>query len=172
MDDLWHPRPLHVDLLSVSGFATTSWGEHARARLRRARTAGRLSVLVYGAPAGFGPPRHLHRQDDEILLIEQGTIALWTPHECRTAGPGDVVMLPKRVPHTWRAYGDDPIRFQVIVTPGEFETFFERIVERNLTLADQAALIEVASAAGMDIVGPPLSNEEVEAIRTGMMTKR
>ena len=64
-------------------------------------------------PAGFGPPRHLHRQDDEIFLIEQGAIALWTPHECRTAGPGDVVMLPKVMPHTWRAYGDDPIRFQV-----------------------------------------------------------
>src|SRR5258708_6117147 len=90
-----------------------------------------------------------------------------TPHECRTAGPGDVVMLPKVMPHTWRAYGDDPIRFQVTVTPGEFETFFERIVERKLTLADQAELVEVASAAGMDIIGLPLSDEEVAAIVGG-----
>ena len=76
-------------------------------------------------------------------------------------------MLPKVMPHTWRAYGDDPIRFQVTVTPGEFETFFERIVERKLTLADQAELVEVASAAGMDIIGPPLSDEEVAAIVGG-----
>jgi hypothetical protein len=76
-------------------------------------------------------------------------------------------MLPKVIPHTWRAYGEDPIRFQVTVTPGEFETFFERIVERNLTLADQAELVQVASAAGMDIVGPPLSDEEVAAIVGG-----
>ena len=41
------------------------------------------------------------------------------------------------------------------------------IVERNLTLADQAELAEVASAAGMDIVGPPLSDEEVAAIVGG-----
>ena len=120
-------------------------------------------MLVYGAPAGFGPPRHLHRQDDEIFLIEHGTIVLWTPDECRTAGPGDVVMLPKGVPHTWRAYGNDPLRLQVTVTPGEFETFFERIVERNLTFADQTKLAEVAAAAGMDIVGPPLSDEEVSS---------
>src|ERR1700756_4905148 len=146
MNELLDFRPLLVDSLSVSGFATTSWGEHARARLRGAQTDGRLSMLAYGCPAGFGPARHLHREDDEILLIERGTIAVWTPHECRTAGPGDVIMLPKRVPHTWRAYGDDPIRFQVIVTPGEFEPFFELIVERNLTLADQAALVAVASA--------------------------
>ena len=53
------------------------------------------------------------------------------------------------------------------VTPGEFETFFERIVERKLTLADQAEFVEVASAAGMDIIGPPLSDEEVAAIVGG-----
>jgi mannose-6-phosphate isomerase-like protein (cupin superfamily) len=167
MNDLTDPRPLLVDTHCDSGFATTSWGEQARPRVRAAQTEGRLSMLTYGAPAGFGPPRHLHRQDDEIFLIELGTIVLWTPHECRTAGPGDVVMLPKGVPHTWRAYGNDPLRFQVIMTPGEFETFFERIVERNLTLADQAKLAEVASAAGMDIVGPPLGDEEVAAILAG-----
>src|SRR5260370_1109986 len=160
MNKLPAPRPLLVDSPSDSGFATTSWGEQARPRLRAAETEGRLPVLFYRAPAGFGPPRHLHRQDDEIFLIEQGAIALWTPHECRTAGPGDVVMLPKVMPHTWRAYGDDPIRFQVTVTPGEFETFFERIVERKLTLADQAELVEVASSSGMDIIGPPLRDEE------------
>jgi mannose-6-phosphate isomerase-like protein (cupin superfamily) len=167
MNKLTAPRPLLVDSPSDSGLATTSWGEQARPRLRAAETEGRLAVLFYRAPAGFGPPRHLHRRDDEIFLIEQGAIALWTPHECRTAGPGDVVMLPKVMPHTWRAYGDDPIRFQVTVTPGEFETFFERIVERKLTLADQAELVEVASAAGMDIIGPPLSDEEVAAIVGG-----
>jgi hypothetical protein len=53
------------------------------------------------------------------------------------------------------------------VTPGEFEPFFEHIVERNLTLADQAELVTVASEAGMDIIGPPLNDEEVAAIRAG-----
>ena len=167
MNKLPDPRPLLVDSPSDVGFATTCWGEQARARIRNVETGGRLSVLVYRAPAGFGPPRHLHRQDDETFLIEQGTVALWTPYECRTAGPGDVVMLPRRVPHTWRAYGNDPVRFQVTVIPGEFETFFERIVERHLTLANQAELAEIASAVGMDIVGPALSDEEVALILAG-----
>lgn len=167
MNKLTAPRPLLVDSPSDAGFAATSWGEQARRRIRGVETEGRLSVLVYRAPAGFGPPRHLHRRDDEIFLIEQGTVVLWTPHDCRGAAPGDVVMLPRRVPHTWRAYGDDPVRFQVTVIPGEFETFFERIVERHLTLANQTELVEVASAAGMDIVGPPLSDEEVALILAG-----
>ena len=52
MNKLTAPRPLLVDSPSDSGFATTSWGEHARPRLRAAETEGRLAVLVYGAPAG------------------------------------------------------------------------------------------------------------------------
>jgi hypothetical protein len=76
MNKLTAPRPLLVVSPSDSGFATTSWGEQARPRLRAVETEGRLAVLFYRAPAGFGPPRYLHRQDDEIFLIEQGAIAL------------------------------------------------------------------------------------------------
>jgi len=41
------PRPLLVDSPSDSGFATTSWGEQARSRLRAAETEGRLAMLFY-----------------------------------------------------------------------------------------------------------------------------
>jgi mannose-6-phosphate isomerase-like protein (cupin superfamily) len=162
-----HCRSLIVERRSDTGFAITSWGERARPRLVRAQTGGQLSILDYGAPKSFGPPRHLHRNDDEIFVILQGTIALWTPVDCRVAGPGDMVLLPKGQGHTWRAYGEDPVRFQVTTAPGEFETFFEGIVQRNLTLSDVPELIEVASAAGMDIIGPPLNDEEVAAIVRG-----
>lgn len=100
-------------------------------------------------------------------MILQGTIALWTPVDCRTAGPGDLVLLPKGQAHTWRAYGEDPVRLHVTVAPGEFETFFERIVQRNLMLSDVSELMEVASSAGMDIIGPSLSDEDVAAIVRG-----
>ena len=167
MNESTGPTPLIVAPYSDVGFAITSWGERARPRLRRAQTGGQLALLDYGAPKSFGPPRHLHYNDDEIFVVLQGTIALWTPAECRTARPGDVVLLPKGQGHTWRAYGEDPVRFQVTTAPGEFETFFEGIVHRNLTLSDVPELIEVASAAGMDIIGPPLNDEEVAAIVRG-----
>lgn len=160
-------RDLLVDANIEVGFTTTSWGEASRTRLSPDETQGALAIMDYRAPAGFGPPRHFHHKDDEIFLIQSGDIVLWTPTGCRTAGPGDVILLPKLMPHTWRAYREAPVRFQVTVAPGEFETFFERIVARNLTITDVEALIECANEAGMDIIGPPLTDDEVAAIVRG-----
>jgi signal transduction histidine kinase len=44
---------------------------------------------------------------------------------------------------------------------------FELIVQRNLTLSDVPEIAEAASAAGMNILGPPLNDEEVAAIVRG-----
>jgi hypothetical protein len=59
-------------------------------------------------------------------------------------------------------HNDTPRHVSFGVT--KFETFFERIVQRNFTLSDVPGLAAVASAAGMDILGPPLNDEEVAAI--------
>jgi hypothetical protein len=67
-------------------------------------------------------------------------------------------------PHTWRAYGPQGIRFTVTVTPSGFERFFQDIERRRLLASDVAELRAVADDVGMDILGPPLSDEEVRQI--------
>jgi mannose-6-phosphate isomerase-like protein (cupin superfamily) len=160
-------RGLLVDPGGTDRLVSTSWGERCRLRLSASVTGGALAVMDYYAPAGFGPPRHVHRNDDEIFFVRSGHLVLWTPHECRMVGPDDLVLLPKRAAHTWRAYGDAEVHLQVTTAPGEFESFFERIVQRGLTIDQVDQLVEVASQAGMDIVGPPLSDDEVAAILRG-----
>jgi quercetin dioxygenase-like cupin family protein len=161
----FHPdRPLMVDPVSDTGFATTSWGEQARSRVTAAETLGKLAVIDYRAPAGFGPPRHRHLEDDEVFLIVAGTIVLWTATTTRIAGPGDVVLLPEGLVHTWRAYGEDGVHIHVIVAPGRLEPFFETVAARGLTRADTAALAAAAAEVGVEVLGPPLSDDEVADI--------
>jgi hypothetical protein len=100
--------------------------------LSASATGGALALLDYHAPAGFGPPRHLHRNDDEIFLILSRHLVLWTPRHCRVVGPESVVLLPKQIAHTWRGCGDADVHLQVIVAPGKVERFFERIVQQGL----------------------------------------
>ncbi len=57
--------------------------------------------------------------------------------------------------------GPQAIRFTVTVTPSGFERFFQDIERRRLLTSDVAELSAVADDVGMDILGPPLSDEEV-----------
>jgi hypothetical protein len=52
----------------------------------------------------------------------------------------------------------------VTVTPSGFERFFQEIERRHLLASDVAELRAVAGDVGMDILGPPLSDEEVRRI--------
>jgi mannose-6-phosphate isomerase-like protein (cupin superfamily) len=167
MDSISKTRTVRVDRVEASGTIRTAWGEQSRTRLSSADTLGTLSILDYRAPANFGPPRHLHRVDDEIFLLMQGELVLWSPEKCDTAKPGDLVLLPKGVPHTWRAYGPDSVHMQVIASAGQFESFFEDIVWQGLTADKIEALTAVAADAGMDLLGPPLSDEDVTTILAG-----
>ena len=166
MKNTENKRIVKIDNPSDEMF-TTSWGEQARTIVSSSETLGKVMLQDYKAPRNFGPPVHLHRNEDEILILKQGTIVIWTPEKSGVAKPGDTIMLPKTVPHTWRAYGDEPVHMTVITAPGEFETFISDIAKDNLTIQDTDKLTEVACKAGMDILGPPLTDDQVAAIVKG-----
>jgi mannose-6-phosphate isomerase-like protein (cupin superfamily) len=158
-------RPVSIDRAASSGIVSrTSWGEQSRIRIGPADSGGQLTILDYRAPAGFGPPRHLHHREDEVFELIEGQAVVWTPNLSFVLAPGDLVLLPKLSPHTWRAYGPQGIRFTVTVTPSGFERFFQDIERRRLLASDLAELRAVAGDVGMDILGPPLSDEEVRQI--------
>jgi hypothetical protein len=56
------------------------------------------------------------------------------------------------------------IRFTATFTPSGFERFFQDIERQHLLATDAAELRAVAADIGMDILGPPLSDEEVRQI--------
>jgi mannose-6-phosphate isomerase-like protein (cupin superfamily) len=157
--------PVSIDRAASSGIVSrTSWGEESRIRIGPADSGGQLTILDYRAPASFGPPRHLHHREDEVFELIEGQVVVWTPNLSFVLAPGDLVLLPKLGPHTWRAYGPQAIRFTVTVTPSGFERFFQEIERRRLLASDVAELRDVAGDVGMDILGPPLSDEEVRQI--------
>jgi mannose-6-phosphate isomerase-like protein (cupin superfamily) len=158
-------RPVLIDRAALSGSVSrTSWGEESRVRVGSVDSGGQLTILDYRAPAGFGPPRHLHHREDEVLELIEGRAVVWTPNFSFVLAPGDLVLLPKLGQHTWRAYGPEGVRFTVTFTPGGFERFFQDIERRRLRATDAAERDAVAGAVGVDVLGPPLSDEEVRQI--------
>ena len=73
-------RPVSIDRAASSRIVSrTAWGEESHIRVGAADSGGQLTILDYRAPASFGPPRHLHHQEDEILELIEGQAVFWTP---------------------------------------------------------------------------------------------
>jgi mannose-6-phosphate isomerase-like protein (cupin superfamily) len=94
----------------------------------RKRDCGVLNVL--GASIQYVTPPHLHRATDETFLIESGEIEINRGGELLRGRRGDVIYLPKGIPHALRVIGNDEgVTLVVCVVPGGFDRFFAACAE-------------------------------------------
>jgi mannose-6-phosphate isomerase-like protein (cupin superfamily) len=82
-------------------------------------TGGSYRVMVGRAPAGEGPPMHIHPHTDEGFYIADGEMRFLFPDREVVAGPGTFVFVPRGVTHT--AHITRPLRGLLIYSPGEAE---------------------------------------------------
>jgi len=61
---------------------------------------------------------HTHEQEDHILYVVRGRAAARLGDERREVGPGDIIAIPRRVPHSFDQIGAEPFIVLVNATPG------------------------------------------------------
>jgi quercetin dioxygenase-like cupin family protein len=122
--------------------------------LRGEETAGHLTVLETIAAPGEGPPLHTHADEDECLVVLDGTVRFRLRDDVEIAPPGSLAFVPRGVPHTWENVGDAPARMLVLFTPAGMERFFDRFAD--LDGPGPEAFLQAAAGTGMTVVGPPL----------------
>jgi quercetin dioxygenase-like cupin family protein len=125
-----------------------------------------ISVLESLAPHGDSPPLHVY-EEDEIFHVLEGELRVRVGEEDTRAGPGETVLAPKGVPHTYRVDSQDGGRW-LVITHGDFERLVRSVgrpAERpglppraTPTPEQVAALAEACRGAGIEIVGPPLDS--------------
>jgi quercetin dioxygenase-like cupin family protein len=122
------------------------------------QTGGSLSAFATEAAPGEGPPFHDHDDTHEVIYFVEGTFRVRLVDEVHEAPAGTFVFLPKDVPHTWQNSGDTRGRLLALFTPASvgMEQFFERFAA-STTASVADAFAELAPAAGMRVLGPPLA---------------
>jgi quercetin dioxygenase-like cupin family protein len=132
-----------------------------------------ISVLESHARRGDSPPYHVHHGEDEVFHLLEGELVLLVDGEARRVRPGETVLAPKGVPHTYRV-ASDQARWLVVTTRGDFERFV-RAVSRPADRAElppssgpptaeqQQALAELALRHDIELLGPPLAEEVADA---------
>lgn len=92
-------------------------------------TGGRLSIVEHPmAPRRLVPP-HVHRDEDELSYVLEGTFGVRIGDFEGEAGPGSYVYKPKGVLHTFWNPTDAPARMIELIFPARFEHFFESLAE-------------------------------------------
>jgi quercetin dioxygenase-like cupin family protein len=83
-------------------------------------TGGRPDVVDHRVPAGYAPPRHIHSDADEVFYVLEGSLQVTCGDESWQVGPGDLVFLPRGVPHGFVAGSAGPARTLLINAPAGF----------------------------------------------------
>jgi quercetin dioxygenase-like cupin family protein len=98
------------------------------------------------------PPLHVHHTHDEGFLLLEGHLSLFLPDREIGLRPGEFVLAPRGVPHTYQV-GDTPARWIVLSTPAGFEGLVEDVAA--LAEVTPEALAATAAVYGIEILGPP-----------------
>lgn len=96
-------------------------------------TGNAFSLIHCRFRKGFTPPPHLHELEDESFYIIEGIIDFQLGDRKVTAGPGELMVLPKGLPHHFNLV-TDTARALLLITPAGFETVFKEFGEPAHTL--------------------------------------
>ncbi len=124
-------------------------------------TGGACTVLEVRAPAGSGLPCHVHELEDETLHVLHGKLRVASGGAVRDLGAGEVLHLPRGVPHRVLALAAGT-RYLVMHVPAGIETFLRATADETGTARlplgddDVAALLAAAGLRLLPHVWPEL----------------
>lgn len=122
-------------------------------------TGGNLLIVEQNNTRKGGPPKHLHYRQEEWFYVIGGEYVVEIGDVKHRLGPGDSVLAPRKVPHTWAYVGEGPGKLLIAFQPaGKMEAFFAEAT-RLTRLPEPAELAPLFAAHGMRLTGPPLKVE-------------
>lgn len=128
-------------------------GSRARILAAGEDTADAFGLVdMIEVPAGQMPPLHVHHAEDEGFYILAGEVTLFLPGREIDCRPGDFVLAPRGVPHSYRV-GPEPARWLILSSPAGFERFVAAVDAADDV--DPAILTAIAAEHRIEILGPP-----------------
>ena len=129
-------------------------------RVDAAQSRGRLAVWESEEPRGVGLPLHVHRREDEQVVVLDGEIVVRVGAETHRLASGATIALPRGVPHA-HLVTSPRARLLTVAVPGGFERLFTDLGVPVLPGTDEPpipereALTAAVRRLGVEVVGPP-----------------
>ena len=101
-------------------------------------------------PRQLGSPMHTHANEDEYSYVLSGTLTAQIGDDVIEAGPGELVVKPRGIPHAFWNAGDEPLRFLELISPSGFEEYFFELAG-PFNARDERAMGEVVARHELDL---------------------
>jgi quercetin dioxygenase-like cupin family protein len=124
-------------------------GDQQWIKLRGKDTNGAYSMIEQRNPPGTSIPNHMHTREDETFYLFEGQVQFTVEGRDIVAEPGTTVFLPKKTPHSFKVFGDKPMRAIIIVSPGGCEDMFEELAELAPGPPDMKKVEEICRRYGV-----------------------
>jgi quercetin dioxygenase-like cupin family protein len=127
------------------------------------QTGGAFFMLQAWVPPGSGTPPHIHHREEETFYLQEGTLTVQVGGKTLTASAGDVICLPRGVPHCFQNAGNVDAKFLTVASPAGLEKFFEEAFYPAedcsaelppMNEAFMARVLEAAAKCGLEFLPP------------------
>jgi len=107
----------------------TLWilGDFYSPKVTGEETGGRYSVWEVEAAPNNGPPLHRHSREDESFYVLEGEFSFPYGNKEAKARTGQFMYVPRGEFHTYKNIGSSYGKLLLIISPPQFEKFFEEI---------------------------------------------
>lgn len=94
------------------------------------RPGGGPTVLEFITAPGFDTGEHVHSRIEEVFYVVEGEFQIRAGDRMLHAGPGDSVLVPPGVPHSFGNQSGKPAKLLLLISPaGVHEHYFEELAE-------------------------------------------
>lgn len=91
------------------------------------QTGDAYTILGITLEKGQGAPMHIHKREDEVFYILEGTCTFGLGDEVVTAEAGTTVILKKGLTHFFRNDSTTPMKALITAVPGGLDLYFDEV---------------------------------------------
>ncbi|WP_298972564.1 cupin domain-containing protein [uncultured Roseobacter sp.] len=136
------------------GYAETTWNILGQTYYPKAICESTFAFETNSAPGDFVPV-HIHPGQDEFILVQEGELDLKLDGVWSKAREGDIVRMPRGIPHGYFNKSDKPCRALFWVSPmGKLKDLFEELHD----LTDVEKVVKISADHDVDFL-PPEAND-------------
>ena len=136
------------------GYKETTWNILGQTYFPKAVCDSTFAFETNSQPGEFVPV-HIHPTQDEFILVQEGELDLKLDGVWSKATAGDIVRMPRGIPHGYFNKSDKPCRALFWVSPmGKLRDLFEQLHE----LTDVEQVVKISAEHDVDFL-PPEANE-------------